>query len=87
MINETFSVKLGHLRTKWPYITVPESEKKAPWVDGWIDDLRFYVLFNSISVISGRCKVDNEKFCAMEHRLRLRRFCLEQGSNSGPEDQ
>ena len=22
--------------------------------DGWMDDLRFYVLFNSISVISGR---------------------------------
>ena len=22
--------------------------------DGWIDDLRFYVLFNSVSVISGR---------------------------------
>ena len=23
-------------------------------VDGWMDDLRFYVLFNSISIISGR---------------------------------
>ena len=23
-------------------------------MDGWMDDLRFYVLFNSISVISGR---------------------------------
>ena len=22
---------------------------------GWMDDSRFYVLFNSISVISGRC--------------------------------
>ena len=48
--------------------------------DGWIDDLRFYVLCNSISVISGRCDVDNERLCAMEPRLRLRRFRLERGS-------
>ena len=31
----------------------------------WMDDLRFYVLFNSISVISGRCLADNEWPCAM----------------------
>ena len=31
-----------------------------------MDDLRFYVLFNSISVISGRCSDDNERLCAME---------------------
>ena len=30
--------------------------------------------FNSISVISGRCMDDNERLCAMELRLRLRRF-------------
>ena len=41
------------------------------------DDLRFYVLFNSISVISGRCLNDNERLCAMELRLRMRRFHLE----------
>ena len=29
-----------------------------------MDNLRFYVLFNSISVISGRCLDDNEKLCA-----------------------
>ena len=47
------------------------------WMDG------FYVLFkNSISVISGRWEVDNKRLCAMERRLRLRRFCLEWGSNS-----
>ena len=46
-------------------------------IDGWMDDLRFYVLFNSISVISGRCLDDNERLCAMELRLRLRRFHLE----------
>ena len=50
--------------------------------NGWMDDLRFYVLFNSISVISGRCLGDNERLCAMELRLRLRRFHLEWGSNS-----
>ena len=48
----------------------------------WMDDLRFYVLFNSISVISGRRLDDNERLCAMELRLRLRRFHLERGSNS-----
>ena len=57
------------------------------WANGWMDDLRFYVLFNSISVISGRWADDNERLCAMEPRLRLRRFCLERGSNSGPLDQ
>ena len=43
--------------------------------DGWMeDDLRFYVLFNSISVIPGGWADDNERLCAMESRLRLRRF-------------
>ena len=37
-------------------------------MDGWVDDLRFYVLFNSISVISGRHLDDNERLCAMELR-------------------
>ena len=46
-------------------------------IDEWMDDLRFYVLFNSISVISGRCLDDNERLCAMELRLRLSRFRLE----------
>ena len=50
--------------------------------DGWMDDMRFYVLFNSISVISGQWKVDNERLCAVELRLWLRRFRLERGSNS-----
>ena len=50
--------------------------------DGWIDDLRFYALFNSISFISGRCLDDNERLCAVELRLRLRRFRLERGSNA-----
>ena len=45
--------------------------------NGWMDDLRFYVLLNSISVISGRCLDDNERLCAMKLRLRLRRFHLE----------
>ena len=28
-------------------------------MDGWMDDLRFYVLFDTVSVISGRWEVDN----------------------------
>ena len=51
-----------------------------------MDDLRFYVLFNGVSVISGQWEVDNERLCAMELRLRLSRFRLERGSNSGIED-
>ena len=35
-----------------------------------MDDSRFYVLFNSVSVISGRCLDENERLCAMELRLR-----------------
>ena len=37
-------------------------------MDGWMDDLRFYVLFNSVSVISGWWEVDNERLCAMEKK-------------------
>ena len=51
---------------------------------GWMDDLRFYALFNSISVILGRWAHDSESLCATESRLRLRRFRLERGSNSRP---
>ena len=40
------------------------------------------VLFNRVTVISGRWDVDNERLCAKELRLRLRRFRLERGSNS-----
>ena len=43
-----------------------------------MDDLRLYILFNSISVISGRCLDDNERLCAMEVCLWLRRFCFKQ---------
>ena len=44
----------------------------------WDDALRdFNVLFNSFSVISGRCAGNNERLCAMELRLRLGRFRLE----------
>ena len=53
----------------------------------YLDDLRFYVLSNSISVISGQVTDDNERLCAMKPRLRVRRFRLEQGSDSGPLDQ
>ena len=54
---------------------------------GWMGVLQFYILFNSISVISGQWADDNIRLCAMEPCLQLRRFRLEQGSNSGPLDQ
>ena len=49
------------------------------------DDMRFYVLFNSISVISGRWFSDNEEFCAVESRLWLERsngYIQKQNSHS-----
>ena len=54
----------------------------------WMNDLRFYVLFNSISVISGRCLDDNERLCAMELRLRLvEKISLRVRIELGPLDQ
>ena len=52
-----------------------------------MDDLQFYVLFNNISVISGRWADDTEGLCAMKPRLRSRRFRLQRGLNSGRLDQ
>ena len=39
-----------------------------PGFDGWVDHSRFYVLFSSISAISGRWADDNERLCGMEPR-------------------
>ena len=44
-----------------------------------MDDLQFYVLFNSISVISGRSADENERLCAMEPRLRVKRSSPQAG--------
>ena len=30
-----------------------------------MDDLPFYILFNSVSIISGQLEIDNERLCAM----------------------
>ena len=38
-----------------------------------MDNLQFYVLFNSISVISGLWACDNERLCALERCLQLKR--------------
>ena len=45
-------------------------------------ELQFYVIFNSIPVISGHWGVDSERLCAKELCLWLRRFCLKQELNS-----
>ena len=39
-----------------------------------MEDFLLSVLFNSISVVSGRWADDNEKLCAMEPCLQLTRF-------------
>ena len=52
-----------------------------------MDDLQFYVIFNSISVILRRSEIDNERLCAMEPRLQSTRVRLLRGSNLRPLDQ
>ena len=44
-----------------------------------MDDVRSYVLLNSFSVISGRRTGNNERQCAMEPRLRLKRSLPQMG--------
>ena len=62
------------------------------WMDGWMDiewmdDLQFYILFSSISVISGWWADDYERLCAMKSCLWLKRSHLMLGLNSGLLDQ
>ena len=44
-----------------------------------MDNLRFYVLFNSISVISGRWAGNKERLCVMDPRLRFTRYPSQAG--------
>ena len=53
------------------------------FTDGGLGDLRFYVPFNSISVISERCFVDNERLYAMEPLLQFERFPPQAGLEPG----
>ena len=48
-----------------------------------MDDLPFYVLFNCISVISECWVGDNERLCAMEPHLRLKRSQPQMGLEPG----
>ena len=82
----------GPLNPKQPTNYCKNSEYWDRWVgvyllnigmDEWMDEMRFYNFFSHIRFQSyqGRWKIDNQRLCAVEPRLRLRRFCLEQGSN------
>ena len=51
-----------------------------------MDYMGVLVLFNTITVISGRSEDDNERLCAMELRLRLKRFPPSAGLEPGPLD-
>ena len=54
----------------------------------WSKSFHTFVRRNRIQiVISGQWADDTERLCAMEPRLRLRRFRLERSSNSGSLDQ
>ena len=51
-----------------------------------IDDLGFYVLFKSISVILGQWTCDNDKLCTIQPLLQFKN-CRHRYSNMGPLDQ
>ena len=84
---------LGFMYIQSPYVlsllrTLTKGSRKAnpkssflPPIVRWMDVRRVYVLFNNISVISGRWVDDNGRLCAMKPRLRLRRFRPQRGSN------
>ena len=48
----------------------------------WMNDARFYVLFNSISVLWWWWAEDNETLCAIEPHERLKDLRFRRGSNS-----
>ena len=77
-----FSCYFHFLGAVWAGFALFNQAYLTQYQDGRMDDMRFYVLFNSISVRLGRFEVDIERLCAMELRLRLRKFRLERGSNS-----
>ena len=51
----------------------------------WMDGLQFYVLFNNISVISGQWVDGNERLCAMEPVLPLKRAFPQAGLELTPD--
>ena len=51
--------------------------------DGWVFDMRLYVLSNNISVISGRWTGNDEILCAMEPRLQLKKSLPQVGLKHG----
>ena len=51
--------------------------------DGWMNDMRFYVFFNSISVISGRLVEDNKRPCAMKNPFTVEKTSLRAGLEPG----
>ncbi|MEW8486024.1 MAG: hypothetical protein AB2705_12670, partial [Candidatus Thiodiazotropha sp.] len=53
------------------------------YLGGQINDLHFNALFDSSSVISGQCEDDNERLCAMESCLGLKRFLPPVGLKPG----
>ena len=53
-----------------------EFENNGDKTESWMNDFRFYVLFNSISVISEQWEGDNERLWVMEPLLRWKDFRL-----------
>ena len=76
----------SHCGSKFFPVRVPSRFwEQVVAMDG-LDDFRVNVLFNSISVISGRLLDDNEKLSATEPRHGWRDFRLKRVLNPGPPD-
>ena len=61
---------ISHVRGQHKLYSIPEITRThnvfiLSAKDGWTDKLRFYIIFNSISVTLGQWKSDNERLCAM----------------------
>ena len=63
--------------------SLPDFQDKWKMDDGWVDDLQFYVVFNSIADVEGRCEDDNQRLYAIAPRLRLEIFPPKAGFETG----
>ena len=53
------------------------------WKGGWMNDEYLCLFYNSISVISGQWAGDNQRMCAMEPRLQMKKSSPQAGLEPG----
>ena len=77
------SIKYRILFTRAKFLCYRNFSKKKLRSQGWMDDSRCYVIFNSISVVSGRWLDDSEGLCAIGPSVWLERFPSQAGLEPG----